>query len=210
MTMKKNWFTVKKLKANIWGIAEFEHFEEVISYLIVGSKKALLFDTGMGIKNIREVVTQITKNEISVINSHQHYDHVGGNNLFSNILTKDISSDKRRYIKLDDITFEIILCPGHSPDSRCLYDEKNGYLFAGDTLYPGPIYLHTEDADINSYKNSIQKLASLPKLTRIFPGHNDFKMTLNTIGRINRALEKTQNSNRKKIKIDDETSLLLK
>jgi glyoxylase-like metal-dependent hydrolase (beta-lactamase superfamily II) len=57
----------------------------VNSYLILGSRRAILFDTGMGIANIREVVETLTDRDVSVVNSHYHFDHVGGNSLFQRI-----------------------------------------------------------------------------------------------------------------------------
>src|SRR5262249_50672555 len=44
-----------------------------------GTKQALLFDTGMGIADIRPVVGRLTSRPIVVLNSHTHDDHVGGN-----------------------------------------------------------------------------------------------------------------------------------
>jgi len=51
----------------------------VCSFLIVGSKKALLFDTGMGISDISKVVKQLSDLEVIVPNSHSHFDHIGDN-----------------------------------------------------------------------------------------------------------------------------------
>jgi glyoxylase-like metal-dependent hydrolase (beta-lactamase superfamily II) len=83
--MGKTWFTVKELYAGIWGLAEFGHNEKVISYLFVGAKKCLLFDSGMGIGDIKKEVEKITKLPVIVINSHCHFDHIGGNTLFTEI-----------------------------------------------------------------------------------------------------------------------------
>jgi glyoxylase-like metal-dependent hydrolase (beta-lactamase superfamily II) len=73
------WFEVYKIQPGVYAIYEPHQSEEVISYLIVGHKQALLFDTGMGIANIRRVVSQLTSRPIVVLNSHTHDDHVGGN-----------------------------------------------------------------------------------------------------------------------------------
>jgi len=64
------WFEVYKIRPGVFAIYEPHQFEEVISYLIVGSQKAILFDTGMGISNIKAVVEGLTKLPISVVNSH--------------------------------------------------------------------------------------------------------------------------------------------
>ena len=79
------WFEVYKIRPGVFAIYEPHQFEEVISYLVVGSRKAILFDTGMGISNIKAVVEQLTKIPVSVINSHTHNDHVGDNWRFSDV-----------------------------------------------------------------------------------------------------------------------------
>jgi len=83
------WFEVYKIRPGIFAIYEPHQLEEVISYLIVGSDKALLFDTGMGISNIQAVVARLTKLPVGVVNSHTHNDHVGDNWRFANVYGMD-------------------------------------------------------------------------------------------------------------------------
>jgi len=83
------WFEVYKVAPGVYAIYEPHQSEEVISYLIVGHKQALLFDTGMGIANIRRVASQLTSRPIVVLNSHTHDDHVGGNWQFNFIYGMD-------------------------------------------------------------------------------------------------------------------------
>lgn len=80
------WFKVYIVGENVYAIAEPYNFQEVISYLILGTEKALLFDSGMGLDSISEVVKELTNLPLTVINSHTHYDHIGGNHEFENIL----------------------------------------------------------------------------------------------------------------------------
>lgn len=87
--------TVKKLKENIYWFGEFYHFEKVISYLIIWKEKALLFDTGMGIFDMKKEVEKITSLPIIVINSHSHFDHIWWNYLFDNVLVLDNSLIKQ-------------------------------------------------------------------------------------------------------------------
>jgi glyoxylase-like metal-dependent hydrolase (beta-lactamase superfamily II) len=75
----ESWFEVYKVAPGTFAIYEPRQFEETISYLIVGTKQALLFDTGMGIGNIKAVVARLTSRPVVVVNSHTHNDHVGGN-----------------------------------------------------------------------------------------------------------------------------------
>jgi glyoxylase-like metal-dependent hydrolase (beta-lactamase superfamily II) len=87
--IKSDWFQVYRVRGGVYAIYEPHQYEEVISYLILGSKRALLFDTGLGIGNIREVVDQLTLLPVTVLNSHTHIDHIGGNWQFSDIRGTD-------------------------------------------------------------------------------------------------------------------------
>lgn len=92
----ESWFKVLSLPNDVYGIHEPNHWQEVISYLIIGSERAVLFDTGMGIKDISKVVKQLTDLEVIVVNSHTHFDHVGDNHRFDTIYV----FDEDRAIKL--------------------------------------------------------------------------------------------------------------
>lgn len=86
-----DWFDVRKVEAGVYAILEPNQFQEVVSYLIVGTTKALLFDTGLGMVPIRPVVERLTALPVEVLNSHTHYDHTGGNAEFDRILALDTS-----------------------------------------------------------------------------------------------------------------------
>ena len=92
------WFEVYKPAPGTYAIYEPHQSEEVISYLILGHNKALLFDTGMGISNIRAVATQLTKLPITVLNSHTHNDHVSGNWQFGTIYSMDTDFSRQNAI----------------------------------------------------------------------------------------------------------------
>ena len=95
VTVSDPWFEVYKPAPKVYAIYEPHQSEEVISYLIVGEKKALLFDTGMGISDIKKVVTELTRVPIIVLNSHTHDDHVGGNWQFDTIYAMDTDFTRR-------------------------------------------------------------------------------------------------------------------
>jgi glyoxylase-like metal-dependent hydrolase (beta-lactamase superfamily II) len=83
------WFEVYKPEHDVFAIYEPHQAEEVISYLIVGEKRALLFDTGMGISDLKKVTAELTKLPIIVLNSHTHDDHVGDNWKFDTVYGMD-------------------------------------------------------------------------------------------------------------------------
>jgi len=83
------WFEVYQVVPQVFAIYEPHQAEETISYLILGEKQALLFDTGMGISDIRKVTAELTHLPIIVLNSHTHNDHVGGNWQFETVYGMD-------------------------------------------------------------------------------------------------------------------------
>ena len=54
-------------------------------FLLEGSEKALLVDTGTGAGNIKECARSLTDKPLVVLNTHGHYDHMGGNYLFEKV-----------------------------------------------------------------------------------------------------------------------------
>ena len=85
VTVPSEWFEVHLIQPGVFAISEPRQFEEVISYLVVGSKRSLLWDTGMGISRILPVVQKLTSNPVIVLNSHTHPDHIGGNFEFKEV-----------------------------------------------------------------------------------------------------------------------------
>ena len=83
------WFAIYKIEEDTYALIEPNHWEEVVSYLILGRERALLFDTGMGIADIRAEVEALTNLPVLAVNSHFHYDHVGGNSLFEDVRACD-------------------------------------------------------------------------------------------------------------------------
>lgn len=213
------WFEIYQVGPGVIAIYEPGQFEEVISYLISGSDRALLFDTGLGIGNIRAVVESLTDLPVVVLNSHSHYDHIGGNGLFAEIYGPDhpYTAARARGVAHDQIadvvapawvwkpfpagfdaqsyqidayeisqfvadgsvidlggrSLEVLMTPGHAPDSLCLLDRDGRVLFMGDTFYPAPLYTHIAGSSFTDYVASAQRLAALaPLVDYLYPGHN--------------------------------------
>ena len=89
VAVDSDWFEVYRIRRGVFAIYEPRQYEEVISYLIVGATRALLFDTGLGIGDIRKLVAQLTPLPVTVLNSHTHFDHTGHNWQFRDILGLD-------------------------------------------------------------------------------------------------------------------------
>lgn len=92
----QDWFEVYLVADGVYAIYEPGQFEEVMSFLILGEDNALLFDTGLGIGDMRRVVEQLTDLDVIVLNSHTHYDHIGGNHQFETIYGRDTEYTRGR------------------------------------------------------------------------------------------------------------------
>ena len=78
-----DWFTIEKIDDNTAVISEYKHWEETHCYVINGTERCLLIDTGLGVANILEQVKKLTDKPITAVSTHVHYDHIGGHRYFS-------------------------------------------------------------------------------------------------------------------------------
>lgn len=88
-----DWFTVDEIDGNTFAIGEYKHWEETHCYLLCGTEKALLIDTGLGVSNIRTVVDSLTSLPVTVTTTHVHWDHIGGHKYFENIAVHEAEKD---------------------------------------------------------------------------------------------------------------------
>lgn len=88
-----NWFTVERLSVDTFAIGEYGHWEETHSYLLCGTKAALLIDTGLGVADIRQVVENLTALPIQAVLTHAHWDHIGGCRLFDSVAVHEAEAD---------------------------------------------------------------------------------------------------------------------
>ena len=89
----KDWFTIDQVDENTYIISEYRHWEETHCYLLIGSDRALLVDTGLGVCNIYEQVRKLTDKPVIAIATHIHWDHIGGHKYFSNFYAHEAELD---------------------------------------------------------------------------------------------------------------------
>lgn len=91
-------------------------------------------------------------------------------------------------IDLGGRELEVIYTPGHSPGHMCLLDKTQRLLFTGDHFFPGPLYAHAPDVDLEDYVNSNKKLeARLHEFDYLCAGHNDPWVKSEVIPRVSEA-----------------------
>ncbi len=77
-------------------------------------------------------------------------------------------------LSIGDLHLEVIHTPGHSPGGVCLYFPDEGVLISGDTLFRGSIgNVSFPSSEPEKMWTSLERLAQLPKETRVIPGHGE-------------------------------------
>jgi glyoxylase-like metal-dependent hydrolase (beta-lactamase superfamily II) len=151
-------------------------FEAPFMYLLVGSTKALLIDSGdiadPNVVPLAETVMRLlpgdgpTKLSLLVVHTHRHLDHRAGDaqfTRFSNaqVVGFDVDSVRSFYkfvdwpnglaqVDLGDRTVDVIPTPGHSETEVSFYDRSTGLLFTGDFLMPARLLIDDASADVAS------------------------------------------------------------
>lgn len=101
--MKKN-----EIVKIVDGIYQIKYFwlgmANVYMFLVVGTKKALLIDTGYSVTGALKYAKTVTDLPIEVVNTHAHFDHIGGNGDFDKVYISskdlDVMKDHTDYEKL--------------------------------------------------------------------------------------------------------------
>ncbi|MCE5251959.1 MBL fold metallo-hydrolase [bacterium] len=128
-----------------------------------------------------------------IINTHDHFDHTGGNAVLAKETGAKIamheSARSHHDIDLRDgdtlmlgsLVLRVIHTPGHTGDSICLL--AGNELVTGDTLFVGKVggTGYGQDAR-NEYESLHRKLMTLPPETRVWPGHDYGVRPSSTIG----------------------------
>ena len=156
------------------------------SYLVIDEKEkiACVIDPS----EAKPIINFINKNNIKlkyILNTHHHFDHIGGNQELKreyNLQVIGFEGDKDRIPEIDIVVkdnqiwkgdnFEVKIyhTPGHTSGHIAFHFFKEKKIFTGDTLFSlgcGRIF---EGTYVQMF-NSLKKIKSLPKETKIYCGH---------------------------------------
>ncbi|MFC1489737.1 MBL fold metallo-hydrolase [Candidatus Latescibacterota bacterium] len=166
------------------------------SYVVADEStgEAAVIDPGMAPDTEQSFLKEMGLKLKYVINTHDHFDHTGGNMSLSNATGANIamhsSAHSRHDIDLNDsdilslgsVDLRIIHTPGHTPDSICILAGRE--LISGDTLFVGKVGGTGFGSDARDEYDSLHnKLMILPQETRVWPGHDYGVRPSSTIGR---------------------------
>ncbi len=85
-----DWFAIEEVAPGVIAIGEPRFYQINWNYLILGNRRALLFDTGPGVRDISHVVRKLTTLPVTALPSHMHFDHTGCLSRFSHVAIPDL------------------------------------------------------------------------------------------------------------------------
>lgn len=85
-----DWYAIEEIAPGLFGIGEPKYHQINWNYLIVGEERALLFDTGPGLRDITPVVASLTDRPVTALLSHLHFDHTGNFHRFADTALADL------------------------------------------------------------------------------------------------------------------------
>lgn len=187
-------YEVIKINENSWRIED----SGVRFFLLVGTEKALLIDSGMRVDNARNIAEVLTDLPIMLVNTHADRDHICSNEQFpefymhpaeepiyrrSGKAGKIIPVSEGDVIDLGERELRVISLPGHTPGSIALLDVRNRVLISGDPVQEhGRIFMFGDHRDMKDYIRSLEHLESYRnQFDNIWPSHADIPVSPDVI-----------------------------
>lgn len=93
--------------------------------------------------------------------------------IFDNPSDKFVNMNDGDIINIGEISLKVFATPGHTAGGVVLYNEAEGYLLTGDTIFQGSVgRTDLPGGDYDMLMESIKtKILTLPSSTQIYPGH---------------------------------------
>ncbi len=149
------------------------------------TKQFLIVDTkfGLGARKIKRQVRAARDYRITIVNTHAHIDHIGGNKLFSNarIITGGQETDantvppgKERELTFGDEIIKLYNTgPAHSGNDLAVYFAKRQLLMTGDLVFHHwvPVVGKEGSGSIRQWIKALDHLIQTYPAKTVVPGH---------------------------------------
>ena len=183
--------------------------DSVRFFLLCGTDKAALIDTGMNMPNAKALAEGLTDLPIILINTHADPDHISGNSAFGEFYMSPAEEDNYRHnggkgklipVKEGDIinlggrTLKIIDIPGHTPGSIAILDEEYRVLISGDSVEDGNIFMFGPYRNIDNYIDSLRHLAEYDgQYDEVYAMHGSIPVNPDLVGKLIEGAEQIKN-----------------
>ena len=178
------------INENSWRIED----SGVRCFLLTGSEKALLIDSGRELHTARDIAESLTDLPVMLLNTHADGDHTGSNEQFESFyMHPDEEAHFRRggrggtiipvregdILDLGGRELRIIDLPGHTPGSIAVLDVGNRVLISGDPVQEhGRIFMFGAHRNMENYIRSLEHLETFTaKFDEIWPSHADIPIS---------------------------------
>ncbi len=183
-----------QINGNTWRIED----QGVRFFLLTGTEKALLIDSGMSVQNARDIASGLTDLPLSLLNTHADRDHIGSNVQFDRCyMHPDEENHYRRsggtgeiipvregdLLDLGGRQLKIIHLPGHTAGSIAVLDVSGRVLISGDPIQQnGRIFMFGDHRNMDNYIRSLDHLLKYKdEFDEIWPSHADIPISPNMI-----------------------------
>ena len=197
-------YEIIEINSNTWRIED----SGVRVFLLAGSDKALLIDTGMNLPNALEIARSLTDLPVELLNTHADRDHISGNGGFDSFYMSPSEEPNYRssggkgtiipvfqgdIIDLGGRSVEIVELPGHTPGSVGVIDSECKALISGDPIQDGRIFMFGKFRDMNKYIESLKVLSQYDgRYSEIWPSHGSFPLSPAVVSELIEAASKIQ------------------
>lgn len=144
-------------------------------YLLIDGGELAVIDPGEEARKIIEEIEKTGAKVKFIVNTHNHFDHIGVNNEIAKRFGVEVLSDLKEgnLLAVGKSKLKVVETPGHTPEGICL--AGHGFIISGDTLFDGAI--GRTDLKGGSDKDMIASLKNLDKLiddgATVYPGHGE-------------------------------------
>lgn len=180
MSMTKKWFTITQVHQQVYALAEFHHWEQVVSYLLVDEQRAFLIDTGMGYQSIKKEVEQMTTLPLTVLLTHAHWDHIGSVHEFKEASIFDHPFEVKgvrqgfKSKQIEELTDQALFNVGFKPRPFRAAGTKSVHLLTADQILNSDTFeiqvLHTPGHTPGSVCFYVPQLHVLFTGDTLYPG----------------------------------------
>ena len=170
--------------------------EAPFMYLLLGSRRALLIDTGdvrdPAVVPLARAVLRLLPGEgaarlpLLVLHTHGHLDHRRGDDQLRalprvEVIGTDLAHVRQFFgfgdwpngiaqIDLGERVLDVLPTPGHYPSEVSYYDRNTALFFSGDFLLPGRLLIADKDADLASARRVADFVRDRP-VSYVLGGH---------------------------------------